>query len=143
MADQSVDIVICDYVLEHVEHPDQFQEEIDRILKPGGCICARTPHKYCYIAILARLVKNAAHSKVLKYVQPDRKEIDVFPTFYRLNTLSAIKAKFASYGNQTFIFRSDPSYYFGKKAIHDLLDFAHRILPKVVSGNLFVFLQKP
>jgi ubiquinone/menaquinone biosynthesis C-methylase UbiE len=33
----SVDLVVADYVLEHVAAPTELAKEIDRVLRPGGC----------------------------------------------------------------------------------------------------------
>ena len=45
LADRSVDVVVTDWVLEHLESPVDVFRELHRILKPGGWICARTPNK--------------------------------------------------------------------------------------------------
>lgn len=49
--DASVDLVLADYVLEHVGNPEQFFRETCRVLKPGGCFCARTPNAFCYVVV--------------------------------------------------------------------------------------------
>ena len=36
LEDESVDVVFADWVVEHVEFPDRFANEIARVLKPGG-----------------------------------------------------------------------------------------------------------
>lgn len=92
--DESIDCIVSDYVFEHVTNPVEVALEFERVLRPGGWICARTPAKYCYVAITAQLVRNSRHSSVLKWAQPDRKEIDVFPTAYKLNTMSDISSHF-------------------------------------------------
>ena len=140
---ESIDIIIADYVLEHVENPREFFKEIDRLLKPGGWFCARTPHKYNLIAIFAMLIKNDLHSFFLKYVQPNRKEIDIFPTHYRLNTLKKLKEIFRKYNDNSFMHRSDPSYYFGKKSIFYLQKILGIFLIDPLIANLFIYKQKP
>lgn len=40
----TLDLIICDNVLEHLENPFQAMEEIRRILKPGGGLKIITPH---------------------------------------------------------------------------------------------------
>ena len=140
---ESVDVIIADYVLEHVDDPKEFYSQINSCLKSGGWFCARTPHKYSYISIAASLVKNSLHSNFLKLIQPDRKEVDIFPTRYKLNKLIDIKKTFKDWENKTFIFRGNPAYYFGNKYIYLLQSVMHRILPAFASGNIFVFVRKP
>lgn len=142
LADESVDLIIADYVLEHIEDPLLFFHEINRVLKKGGKFCARTPHKINYVSVFALLIKNTFHSKFLKKVQPNRKEMDVFPTAYKMNTKRDLKRLFIGYDNRSFIFRADPEYYFGSQLMFMFLKAFHCFLPSSVCGNLFVFLQK-
>ena len=139
----SVDLIVANYVLEHIDNPKEFYNQISSLLKSGGWFCARTPHKYCYVALIASLVKNSLHSKLLSFVQPDRKEIDVFPTRYKLNQMKDIKSTFSDWENFSFIYRSEPSYYFGNKYVFALQSVLHRLMPAFACGNLFVFVRKP
>lgn len=143
LEDQSVDVIYADYVIEHVRDPEIFKSEIERILKPGGVFCARTPHSYCYAAIAARLIPNSKHANFLKGAQPHRHAEDVFPTAYRMNTLAAIHRTFAGWQSQSFVYRTDPAYYFGNIFFYHIISTIQKILPSWFSGNIMVFLQKP
>ena len=136
------DIVIADYVLEHINDPVAFTNEIDRLLKPGGWFCARTPHKYCLVSIFASIIKNKLHKSVLKYVQPNRNEVDIFPTYYKLNTLNKVDKYFHSYLDKSFIFRNEPTYFFGNKYIYYFQKFIGNFLIDPLVGNLFIYKQK-
>jgi len=96
--DESVDLVVCDNVLEHIKDPDPFFKEANRALRRGGHICIRTPNSLNYIALFSRLIPNKYHSKVTAVVQDTRKEEDVFPTYYRCNTVSKIRSMLNRYG---------------------------------------------
>jgi SAM-dependent methyltransferase len=139
----SVDVIIADYVLEHVLEVNNFAEEIDRVLRPGGFFCARTPHRFQYVSIVARFVRNTHHSSVLRFAQRTRKKEDIFPTAYRLNTIKGISAAFPRYDNYSYLYASEPFYYFESKLIYALFCWFHRILPKIFVSNLFAFLRKP
>lgn len=142
LPDKSVDIIVADYVLEHVQDPVNFALEVRRLLKPSGLFCARTPHKYSYVAIGARVVPNRRHSNYLTRLQPERKSQDVFPTAYKLNTLSAIERYFIDFKNFSYLFRADPAYFLGNKQAYHFMENIHRLAPAWFSGNIFVFLQK-
>jgi len=43
-ADDSLDLIICNHVLEHVHKLDQSLSEIFRCLRPGGILIAQTPY---------------------------------------------------------------------------------------------------
>jgi SAM-dependent methyltransferase len=87
----SIDLIVCDNVLEHISNPDQLFLEIRRVLKNGGYLCIRTSNRWSYIAIAATLIPNKYHSKVTSAVQEGRKEEDVFPTVYKCNSIRKLK----------------------------------------------------
>jgi len=141
---EKFDLIICDYTFEHVANPDEVSEEFGRILKPGGWICARTPNKYSYISILTRVIKNSFHTKILKYAQPDRKEIDVFPTTFKLNTMKDVSRYFDGndFSNHTYRYEAEPSYYFNNKIIFSIMSTLNKLMPAVMKSNLFIFIRK-
>ncbi|MEM8976360.1 MAG: class I SAM-dependent methyltransferase [Pseudomonadota bacterium] len=142
LPDKSVDVIVADYVLEHVEKPEEFVSEINRILVPGGTFCARTPHKFHYVSIGAMMVRNSQHSKAIGWLQPDRKAVDVFPTQYKLNTLGSIRRAFTNFEDLSYLYRSDPAYFFGSRAFYKFQYFMHGIMPAVPCSNIFAFLTK-
>lgn len=143
LPDASVDLAVADYVLEHVEDPAAFAAEIDRVLRPGGLFCARTPHALSYVALAARLVPNGLHAALLSRVQVARKEEDVFPTRYRMNSRRAIARRFAGWTDYSYVYAPSPAYYFGRRWLFRVFDAVHRGLPPAASGLVFAFLRKP
>ena len=142
LEDNSMDIIVADWVLEHVQNPNEFISEIDRVLKPGGIFCARTPHKYKYVSLFASLIKNQIYLKLLKFIQPQRKERDIFPTAYKLNTLQTIRRKFKNYKDFSYLYTSHPSYYAENQILFKLFAFFHKVLPAVMVSEIFVFSKK-
>lgn len=142
--DEQFDLIICDYTFEHVANPEEVASEFSRILKQGGWICARTPNKYSYISLLTRLIKNSFHTSILKYAQPDRKEVDVFPTTFKLNTINDISRHFKTtdFNNFTYRYEAEPSYYFNNKYIFYFMKTLNDLMPAVMKSNLFIFLEK-
>jgi SAM-dependent methyltransferase len=143
LEDGEVDIVICDWVLEHIVDVAPFRREVDRVLKPGGLFCARTPHSFSYVSLAARAVRNSSHVKFLRWVQPHRKAQDAFPTAYQCNTLRAVSRRFDGWKNYTYLYTAEPSYYFGSRPVFHFMNFMHRLLPRSMTGSLFIFLRKP
>ncbi len=142
LADASVDLILCDYVLEHVGDPLAFVAEVRRVLKPGAWFCARTPHKWHYVAVASRLLSDRLEKLLLPRLQPGRKGEDVFPKVYKMNTLSALRDLFPGFEDQSFVYRSEPSYYFGSRVAFALMDFVHRVMPAPFSGSVMVFKRK-
>jgi SAM-dependent methyltransferase len=141
---QSFDMIVCDYVFEHIADPKFVSHELERILKPGGWICARTPNKYCLISLSTRLIRNSMHSHVLAMVQPDRRSFDVFPTKFRLNSMRDIQKWFGptNFDHLTYRYEAEPSYYFNSYLIFTLMLFINWLTPPVMKSGLFVFLRK-
>lgn len=142
--DGSVDIVISDFTFEHIENPTHFSAEIDRVLRPGGWVCARTPNKWGYIGIAARLAPNQFHAKLLRRLQPGHKEIDVFPTKYRLNTRRAVARYFPAdrYDNIVYTAPCEPRYAGASRALWSLFQVGHRLEPRAFDPMLSIFLRK-
>jgi SAM-dependent methyltransferase len=139
----SIDLIVCDWVLEHVIDPTGFSSEVNRVLKKGGYFCARTPHILNYVSIAASAIKNSSHVSFLSKIQPKRHEVDVFPTAYKMNTLKAIKSFFPFYVDYSYLFVVDPAYYFGSQYLFHIFEFCHkRLLPKPFASCIMVFAQK-
>jgi 2-polyprenyl-3-methyl-5-hydroxy-6-metoxy-1,4-benzoquinol methylase len=77
--------------MKHVEDVKAAYTEIDRVLKPGGSYLFLTPNRYDYASIVAHIVPNGLHATIVKRTE-GREKIDTFPTFYRSNTETAIRA---------------------------------------------------
>jgi SAM-dependent methyltransferase len=141
--DNSFDLVYSNWVFEHVADPQRVANELLRVVKPGGYICAVTPNKRGYIALAARLAGNARHVSLLKRIQPDRFEIDVFPTHYRLNTRQSIERYFDK-GAEVVVYgmSSEPAYYFNNKLVYGLFNVLHKLTPGPFHTALFIFIRK-
>ncbi|MGY3293953.1 hypothetical protein ACVWWP_007020 [Bradyrhizobium sp. LM3.6] len=117
---------------------------MDRLLKPGGWICARTPNKYGYIALANRLVPEALSHRLLKKMQPDRKEEDVFPAVYRLNTSAALAKHFPPSRFDHFVYSWDaePAYHGNRQGLYRAFQIVQYLTPPRLKTILMVFIQK-
>jgi SAM-dependent methyltransferase len=142
--DESFNLIIADYTFEHIANPKDVANEFGRILKSGGWICARTPNKYSYISLATRLINNRYHKNILKYAQPGRKAVDVFPTVFKLNTKKDLDRHFPEeqFHNYTYHYEAEPSYYFGNKYLFLMMTTLNELVPSALSSSLFVFLKK-
>lgn len=81
---EGFDIVFADNVLEHLNDPATAFAEICRVLKPGGWFLAKTPNKWHYMPVIARLTPHRFHQFFNRL--RGRAAIDTFPTWYRANS---------------------------------------------------------
>ena len=86
---QSVDMVICRSVLEHLEYPELVFKEFNRVLKKGGFFVFLAPNFGDYVSIISRIIPNRLHPLIMS-VTEGRDEADTFPTYYRANTFKQI-----------------------------------------------------
>jgi SAM-dependent methyltransferase len=142
--DASVDLIISVSTFEHIAQPEAIQKEFHRVLKPGGWVCASTPNKYGYIAVGARLVPNGLHKRVLRWMQPQRPSIDVFPTVYKLNTRAAIKRYFspAEWDIAMFPWSNEPCYMEDNEFAVRLLSFIGKYAPDYFQLHWHIFMRK-
>lgn len=127
----SVDVVVSDWVFEHIENPAFTVAELKRVVRSGGWICARTPNKWGYIGVFGRLVPVRWHSRLVGALQDDRETRDVFPTFYRLNTLKEYRRLF---GSETVVVSVDGALAYGFRV--PFLAVSYHILARMLPERL-------
>ena len=87
--DGSFDLIFADNVLEHLTEPEKVFGEITRLLRPDGVFLAKTPNKWHYIPLIARLTPHRFHQWINKW--RGRVSEDVFPTRYQANSVSTVE----------------------------------------------------
>jgi SAM-dependent methyltransferase len=142
-ADGFFDLIVSDWTFEHIEEPEQAASELLRILRPGGVICARTSNRYGYVKLAASAVPNKLHTKVLRFIQPDREHKDVFPTAYKMGSVRQIRALFPKCEVSWYRDNSEPAYYFGSPALYRLFLALHWLLPASLATSVCFFIRKP
>lgn len=142
--DEAVDLALCDYVVEHIEQPDEFFQQWRRVLKPGGYACLRTPNARSYISLISRMTPNRFHAKVTNYAQDGRRAEDVFPTYYRCNTRPKLNRLFKSYGFSPCVFHweGEPSYLRFSRLAYRFGAVIHRHIPQTFQSTLVAFARK-
>ena len=85
----SVDLVTANMVVEHVEHPLALFQEVARVLRPGGRFLVHTPNLTGYTTTVTRLIPEGLRPMIAGLLQ-ERKSEDVYPTWYRANTIAEL-----------------------------------------------------
>ena len=144
LEDESIDLIVSDYTLEHIADPDLFCREVARVLKPSGWLCARTPHLYSALVLASSLMPNSRHVDILAKVQPGRQARDVFPTVYGLNTKRTISKRFPGWLNASYTYSPEPAYTFNSSVMMKLMQVYQYVKRPFLGGEvLMVFVRKP
>jgi SAM-dependent methyltransferase len=139
--DASVDVALCDQVLEHVEEPARLFAELARVVRPGGYVCIRTPNALSYFGAVSRLIPNRFHAAVARRVQIGRSPEDVFPTRYRCNTRRRLWRMLADAGFAAYVYlhEGEPAYLSFSRAAYWLGTLHQRFAPEMVRLQIFAF----
>ncbi len=144
LADCSIDIVVSDFTLEHIDDPAWVSAELRRVVKHGGWICARTPNKWGMIGIAARIVPNRLHSAVLRVLQPGKEARDTFRTTYRMNTAREIRRYFPDkyFDVYCYTYESHPAYAAASVLGWRAFRMVSRLTPERFGSMLLIFIRK-
>jgi SAM-dependent methyltransferase len=90
--DESFELCVSNYVLEHVVNATYHFQEIFRILKPGGFYCFRTPNRWHYVTIASSLMPHSVHLRLANKLRAlENGAHDPWPTVYRANTRASLR----------------------------------------------------
>lgn len=140
--DASVDLILCDNVLEHLPNPSKFFQECYRVLKPNSYLCIRTPNMWSYVGIASQIIPNRWHQRILASVQEGRNDEDIFPTLYRCNSLRTVRRKLTSEGFVDVVvtgFEAEPAYLSFSKIAYWVGTLHQRFAPQFLKTSIFAF----
>lgn len=83
--DGAFDAVVCDFVVEHLERPEEVFCEIARSLCRGAVIAILTPNTRHPAVLATRLIPCVLRRAMKKWIIGNQ-DVDVFRTWYRANT---------------------------------------------------------
>ena len=140
----SVDLVVADWVIEHLPNPDHFFQEAHRCLKTNGHLCLRTTNRISYVGLASYLVPNRMHSAVLLRAQKDRKHEDIFPTLYRCNSVFKMRDQMKQHRFDAVVygFESEPRYLEFSRLAYLCGVLHQRLAPSVFRPVIFAFGRK-
>ena len=82
---ESFDLVVCKFVVEHLAAPLAAFREFWRVLRPGGVVAVLTPNRWSAFAWLSSLIPYRVRRLFKKSLFGGHEE-DTFATLYRANT---------------------------------------------------------
>ena len=150
LADSTVDLIMSRSVFEHLSDPESVYREFSRVLRPGGAVVFLTANMWDYGTLVARLVPNNYHAKIVRYTE-GRAEEDTFPTAYKTNTRADVErlAKSAELQVENFQYLSQyPNYLLFNGALFFLGMCFEKLIShfealRFLRGWIIVTLRKP
>lgn len=114
MESERYDVVVADYVMEHVQHPQTTLNEIHRILRTGGVFAFRTPNLLHYTTMVSRFSPHSLHVKTANLARKrPAGSMEPYPTFYKFNLPHTVQRLATSSGLRVIELRmveKQPSY---------------------------------
>ena len=114
--DGSFDAAYADFVMEHLERPEESLREIRRVVRPGGTFLFRTPNRNHYVALASRLVPDRWKESVANRTRGfGGRENRTYPVYYRFNSRGDVDtiARRAGFGKDDIavdFVECEPSY---------------------------------
>lgn len=144
LADNCVDLVVSDFTFEHIDDSAWAGSELGRVLRSDGWLCVRTPNKWGYIGIGARVVPNRAHVGFLRRLQPSKLERDTFPTRYQLNTPASLARAFGDeeWDRTIVLLKGEPNYAGTSVVAARAFLGLTSVTPSVLSPMLLAFMRR-
>lgn len=120
--ENSFDVIVSQWVVEHLNEPDTAFREFSRVLKKGGSLIVVTNSVYNPLMFFNAIMPEAIRDRIKKRCLPPEIEEDTFPTYYRCNTLGKMKAAMRSAGlsKKHACYVGDPSFFVYSKTIFPL-----------------------
>ena len=113
LSDYKFDLIYSHMVAEHIDDGERFLASQLSALKPGGKILHSTVSKYYWTSLVNDFVPEAIKYWLIENLGSGRKQQDIFPTHYKLNSESQIKKLCGDLNVKYRIVRQDeaPGYF--------------------------------
>ncbi len=144
--DQSFDLIVSLWVLEHLQDPVTMLREVHRVLMPGGHFVFLTPNMRNPLMVANRI--GRALPSLQRRLVPrfyGREEADTFPVRYRANTVGAIRGHAKASGLEVYDMRvvPDPTYLAVNSFMFRASLVSERLMPKGWGVHLLGDLIRP
>lgn len=131
--DESFDLIVCLWVLEHLRDPRTTLREVRRALRPGGHFVFITPNLRNPLMLMNRFGKAlpALQRRLVPRLY-GRVEADTFPVRYRANTVRALRNQAEASGLRVSELRvvPDPTYLAWNSFMFRASVMSERLMPR-------------
>jgi ubiquinone/menaquinone biosynthesis C-methylase UbiE len=110
------DVVVSQWMIEHVDRIDEVVKEFHRVLKKGGSLVVVTNSKYHPMMFLSSILPTKLRDWMKLRIFPSYIDEDTFPTYYRFNSLGKIDELLSNAGFEKMYasYTGSPFFLFNK-----------------------------
>lgn len=123
------DLILCEYVVEHLSDPPAAFAEMHRVLRSGGRALILTPNLYSYKAAAAALTPHQFHVWMGRIRYGRGHEADMYPTLYRCNTMARFRRLARQAGlevSSSQAVTNGPTWFEKVPLVFEIFDWFHR-----------------
>jgi SAM-dependent methyltransferase len=135
--EESLDLILCSWVFEHLAEPLIVMREMRRALVAGGKIVFLTPNRRSVVVNFNRALRPLQHVLVERLY--GRREADTFPILYRANTPAQLRSLAATADLRCEMLRNieDPTYLAFHPLLYHVSVVVSRLTPPVHLVGVF------
>jgi ubiquinone/menaquinone biosynthesis C-methylase UbiE len=127
--DNSFDIILLEWVAEHLEYPEKVFKEFSRVLKEKGNLILITPNIRNPLVMFGSLIPTSFKDSLLKRLLK-KEEQDLFPLFSRCNSVKTINkiAERTGFKKEFLETYPNPDYFAFSKILLNVTAYIDKIL---------------
>lgn len=127
---ESVELIICRSVFEHLTEPEKVWSEFARVLKPGGSVIISTQNKYHPVMFLSYIFPSSVRIILKKMFIKMSLDEGTYPTHYKCNTKKAFRKMSGNAGfvEEDYIQHTHGHGYWKSAILRKTLGFMEKIL---------------
>ncbi len=146
--DGAFDVVVSQWMIEHVDRIDEVVKEFHRVLKKDGSLVVVTNSRYHPMMFLSSILPTKFRDWLKKKIFPPYIDEDTFPTYYRFNSLGRIDALLSKYGfEKQFSSYTGAPFFLFHKFLFKLSEIYERVTDlkflRLMKMHLVVHYVKP
>ncbi len=129
--DNTFDIIICEWVVEHLEYPELVFNEFSRVLKKEGHLILFTPNVWNPLVFFSKIIPSSLKDAILKKFV-GKEDNDLFPVFLRCNSVRSINkvAIISGFKNEFLKTYHNADYFAYSRFLQKLLIYTYLFLIK-------------
>jgi hypothetical protein len=108
---------MSNWTVEHLKDVEPSFAEAARVITPGGYFCVRTPNRFHYSSVGAALIPASYQHKVRKALGHFHEQGDVFPVYYRCNTVGKLRRVLERHGFDSLAYMHRGFSHFAERGI--------------------------